>query len=323
MPANPVMLIGGYSTAPPLKGANPSTLTGLLDEVRLWTMARSSAEIASFMHDTLITPMDQLAIYFRFDGQSEHKSPKVCSEVNGVKAYKGCDSDVAEIASPVSQTGPPMGCGPPAPPGDRTLLNPDYFHTSFNPSMGSFVREDPEDCGPDHNSCERRRGGETGGEGERRRDGRGGGEEEGEGRRGGGKKMTRADGGRREQGIAGDDDVQKRVVEGRGLGRGERRREGENGGAGRGGKERERGEKGERRREGRERRGVEGLDVTQVTEGHTLILTTTEPASTDGRGRMRDVEEEFEVLEAPAIAETRDEEGKETQGERSLYNPDI
>ncbi|EKX37625.1 hypothetical protein GUITHDRAFT_144895 [Guillardia theta CCMP2712] len=154
MPANPVMLVGGYSTAPPLKGANPSTLTGLLDEVRVWTIARTGADIASFMHDTLITPMDQLAIYFRFDGQSEHKSPKICSEVNGVKAYKGCDSDVAEIASPVSQTGPPMGCGPAAPPGDRTLLNPDYFHTTFNPSMGSFLRENLEDCGPDHNSCD-------------------------------------------------------------------------------------------------------------------------------------------------------------------------
>ena len=66
-------------------------------------------------------------MYFRFDGQASSKFYKICSKVNGVKAMKGCNSGVItpqDGGSGVEQLDIPFGCGPPAPPGDHSLLNP-------------------------------------------------------------------------------------------------------------------------------------------------------------------------------------------------------
>jgi hypothetical protein len=148
-------LMGGYSYAPPLAGLDPATLTGQLDEVRLWSVARTPEEIALQMHTTLPWETPDVMFYFRFDGQQEHKSPKVCAEYFGIKGKIGCDSSIVDGGAPaLSQGDPPMGCGGPAPQGDRTMLNPDWFHTGFNPSQSSFVQQDLEDCGPDHNNCD-------------------------------------------------------------------------------------------------------------------------------------------------------------------------
>jgi hypothetical protein len=62
-------LMGGYSYAPPLAGADPATLTGQLDEVRIWSIARTPEEIALQMHETLPWETADVLIYFRFDGQ--------------------------------------------------------------------------------------------------------------------------------------------------------------------------------------------------------------------------------------------------------------
>lgn len=148
-------LMGGYSYAPPDAGADPATLSGQLDEVRLWSVARSPEDIALQMHQTLPWETPEVMIYFRFDGQNDYKNPKVCAEYFGIKGKIGCDSSVVAGGAPaLSQGDPPMGCGGPAPQGDRSMLNPDWFHTGFNPSQSSFVQQDLEDCGPDHNDCD-------------------------------------------------------------------------------------------------------------------------------------------------------------------------
>ena len=48
-----------------------------MDEVRVWSVARTPEEIALTMHETLPWETADVMIYFRFDGQMEHKSPKV------------------------------------------------------------------------------------------------------------------------------------------------------------------------------------------------------------------------------------------------------
>ncbi|KAJ1477573.1 concanavalin A-like lectin/glucanase domain-containing protein [Baffinella frigidus] len=134
MPEDPIMLIGGYYNAAMTKGKPESvagTFTGQLDEIRFWTVARTQDEIRGSLATTLVIPVDGLAIYFRFDGQASASFYKICSEVLDM-AY---------------------GCGPPAGPGDHSLLNPDFFHTGFNPSKSSYISQPLEDCGPNENDC--------------------------------------------------------------------------------------------------------------------------------------------------------------------------
>jgi len=66
---------------------------------------------------------------------------------------KGCNSGVVVGGAGVEQLDNALGCGPPAPPGDHSLLNPDFFHTGFNPSRSSYISQPLEDCGPNENDC--------------------------------------------------------------------------------------------------------------------------------------------------------------------------
>jgi len=69
-------------------------------QVRVWSVARSPEEIALQMHDTLPWETPDVMIYFRFDGQMEHKAPKVCAEYFGIKGKVGCDSSVVDGGAP-------------------------------------------------------------------------------------------------------------------------------------------------------------------------------------------------------------------------------